>query len=72
MTKTTKSKAKYRHAHKHTQRHADETKIGTIDHKYKTSSILYVYTFEKINKAFFDKKQVHNFPFGLIKVDSIK
>jgi hypothetical protein len=54
--KTTESKAKYKHACKRAQCNVNKTKIDTIDHRNKTSSILSVYTFGKINKAFFDKK----------------
>jgi hypothetical protein len=70
--KTTESEAKYKHACKRVQSSVDETKIGTIDHRYKMSSILSVYTFGRINKAFLDKKRVCSFPFGLIKVGGRK
>jgi hypothetical protein len=72
MTKTTESKAKYKHACKRAQHITDETRIGTIEHRYKTSSIFPIYIFGKVNEAFFDEKQVHNLPFGLINVGGRK
>jgi hypothetical protein len=47
-------------------------KLRQLHYMHKISNIFPAHTFRRINEAFFDKKRVHDFPFGPIKVSGGK
>jgi hypothetical protein len=47
-------------------------KLTQLHYGHKISNIFHVHAFRRINEAFFDKKRLHDFPIGPIKISSKK